>query len=380
VIVEAAACGACAACDTEALDMTVVSESVARESIVVSEAESTPPQIAAEAALPATAGAKLADTGVPELQPVEPATTTAVEPIAAVDSPSVSPEVAPAVALGDEPSPPPAAPESAAEPMDDADSAEQIIASASRGELAPAEPAMPEPTVPEPAAAEPFAVQPESPQRDSLEPTIDTLRPQPTPVTPAVRKANLFEEFEEESEPAAPAVPPSVEDDLFAPAQPAAEETAQPAGEETAQPAADETAQPAAEDTAEPFAVSEPEGPMEPATESETAPTAAEPAEDAAPEEPATDARETESDPFSDAHRQPVEPLRRWVDASGQHATVGVLVDVGGDAVEIRKANGRSVRVPLERLSRIDRAYAAEAGPRLAGRVPAPQPTETAGL
>jgi hypothetical protein len=72
--------------------------------------------------------------------------------------------------------------------------------------------------------------------------------------------------------------------------------------------------------------------------------------------------------------------LRRWVDASGEHATVGALVDLRGDAVEIRKANGRTVIVPLGRLSAIDRTYAAEAGARLAARTPAPQPTDTAGL
>ena len=58
--------------------------------------------------------------------------------------------------------------------------------------------------------------------------------------------------------------------------------------------------------------------------------------------------------------RRPVgPPLRRWVDETGLHATVGRFVAVRDDAVEIRKSNGRLIRVPLERLSEHDRDYVA---------------------
>ena len=51
-----------------------------------------------------------------------------------------------------------------------------------------------------------------------------------------------------------------------------------------------------------------------------------------------------------------------------------------GDSVEILKANGRRVVVPLDRLSSIDRAYAADAGGRLAAGRAVPESTDTAGL
>jgi len=62
------------------------------------------------------------------------------------------------------------------------------------------------------------------------------------------------------------------------------------------------------------------------------------------------------------------EPLRRWIDSTGGHATVGVLVGVTGDSVEIRKANGQFANVAVERLSDYDRDYVAAAAVRLAGR------------
>jgi hypothetical protein len=104
----------------------------------------------------------------------------------------------------------------------------------------------------------------------------------------------------------------------------------------------------------------------------------AEPAADDAPatEEPASQPAAAEADPFSDASR---EPLRRWVDDTGSYATVGMLVDVRAEGVEIRKANGRTVIVPLDRLSEHDRAYAADAEARLAADR-APSSRETVGL
>jgi hypothetical protein len=59
---------------------------------------------------------------------------------------------------------------------------------------------------------------------------------------------------------------------------------------------------------------------------------------------------------------------------------VGTLVGVSDREAEILRADGRTIRVPLERLSPHDRDYAAEAQPRLLAGPKAPQPTDTAGL
>jgi hypothetical protein len=57
---------------------------------------------------------------------------------------------------------------------------------------------------------------------------------------------------------------------------------------------------------------------------------------------------------------------------------VGALVAVRGAAVEIRTAGGRSIVVPLARLSDYDRSYADAAAQRLAARAPGTR--DTAGL
>lgn len=94
-------------------------------------------------------------------------------------------------------------------------------------------------------------------------------------------------------------------------------------------------------------------------------------------ETPATDpATPTTTDEFPSSTS--VEPMRRWIDATGAHATIGVLVEVRPDGAVIRKRRGGSVVVPLDRLSGHDRAYAIEAGARLAATRPGNH--ETAGL
>ena len=47
---------------------------------------------------------------------------------------------------------------------------------------------------------------------------------------------------------------------------------------------------------------------------------------------------------------------------------------------EIRKADGGTVNVPLDRLSPHDREYAEQAGSRLLAGPAIPRPTDTAGL
>ncbi|HBB76026.1 MAG TPA: hypothetical protein DC048_16465, partial [Planctomycetaceae bacterium] len=69
-------------------------------------------------------------------------------------------------------------------------------------------------------------------------------------------------------------------------------------------------------------------------------------------------------------------PLRRWVDASGAHATVGQFRGFQDDVVEILKSNGSVIRVPLDRLSEIDRAYV----DTVSGRLAAPAVADTVGM
>ena len=71
----------------------------------------------------------------------------------------------------------------------------------------------------------------------------------------------------------------------------------------------------------------------------------------------------------------PTEPVRRWIDDTGSHDTVGRLVEVHGDHVRILKLSGNFTRVPLERLSVADRSYVSGSSERLAD---APQPNATA--
>lgn len=74
------------------------------------------------------------------------------------------------------------------------------------------------------------------------------------------------------------------------------------------------------------------------------------------------------------------EPLRRWIDDTATYAVVGRLVDVRVDRVDILRADGRSVTVPVARLSGLDRRYVAGALVRIAAARPAaPGPTDSAG-
>lgn len=99
------------------------------------------------------------------------------------------------------------------------------------------------------------------------------------------------------------------------------------------------------------------------------------PADEAPGEEPS---EKTEDDPFATLDAHP-EPVRRWIDSSGLHETIGRLVEVHPDRVRILKRNGRYTTVPMQRLSKHDQAYATAVGERLAGRSPTrPAVTDTA--
>lgn len=177
---------------------------------------------------------------------------------------------------------------------------------------------------------------------------VPTLAPAPQPAAPVAAPIGP------EPVPVAPALEPIEPVSVSAASAPAPEAAAGPAAPPVEPPApgnafeeADADAAPAADGTV--------------------------PADDPAPA----------SEPVAEPATQPRaarEPLRRWIDDSAAYAVVGRLVDVQGERVEILKADGRSVTVPLARLSGLDRGYVAGAAARIASfRPAAPQPTETVG-
>jgi hypothetical protein len=95
------------------------------------------------------------------------------------------------------------------------------------------------------------------------------------------------------------------------------------------------------------------------------------------PEEP-----KAEDDPFAGILRAPNEPVRRWIDNTGLHETIGRLVEVHPDRIRSLKANGRYATVPFSRLSPHDKSYIATTGERLAAEQRSAQPAtnDTAGL
>lgn len=215
----------------------------------------------------------------------------------------------------------------------------------------------------------------------------------------SAEKAQLEKAAAEPAKPAAPAAEPPMKE---VPIEPAYEEPAPtPVPEEPETPAEPAPKQPAPQRAAENFfdedgdAVEEaparenrapmkkngvPKEPVEdffdepeadtPPADSETDPT------EQAPSEERTE--KTEDDPFAALEADP-EPVRRWIDSTGRHETIGRLVEVHSDRVRILKTNGRHATVPMQQLSQHDRAYAATVGERLAGRAPArPATTDTA--
>lgn len=294
------------------------------------------------------------------------------------------------------------------------------------------------PSVPAPAPAAPVAV--DAPRPSAPKPVSEPLEPL-TPIAPAsaekplppappaatepapvpqpqfktaaeilaesAEKERLEKAAAEAAKPAAPAAEPPMKE---APTEPAPEKSAPaPAPEEPETPAEPAPKKPAPKPAAENFfdedgdapeeePASEDRAPMkknEPAKESSEdlfdEPEAETPSADAAPapaEEPAAEApseeeseeesEKTEDDPFALLDANP-EPVRRWIDSSGRHETIGRLVEVHPDRVRILKRNGRYTTVPMHLLSLHDQAYATAVGERLAGQSPArPAVTDTA--
>jgi hypothetical protein len=200
------------------------------------------------------------------------------------------------------------------------------------------------------AAIAPLAPAPQ-PELRAIEPASATEPAGDVELPPAAPSAVAAEE------PAAPVavapeppVAPAPEPAIVAPAPEAPE--AAPAEDNIFEDVTGETAAAASfAPAAEPAVVAEP---VESATEPAVEPAAAAPA------------------------AEPIEPPRRWIDATGTYATVGALVAVRGETVEIRTGSGRSIVVPLARLSDYDRSYADAAAARLAARAPGSR--DTAGL
>jgi hypothetical protein len=233
---------------------------------------------------------------------------------------------------------------------------------------------------PVPTAVSAEVVTPEQPSEP-----IAAIEPTPTPVEPIVPPQPPAETGVAAVAPVVPHLQPAIDTERDvapavaiepAPAEPAVE--AEPTPEPAPIVAAVEPPAPPVntnlfeEVEADADAALLAPAPTEPASQpDEPTPTPA--AEEPAAEEPAAPSA---ADPFGAAGS---EPLRRWIDDTGSYATVGMLVELRADGVEIRKGNGRSVIVPLDRLSDHDRSYAAAAGARLAAERTASS-SATAGL
>lgn len=312
---EEIACGAAVKSYGAVVDEPVVASPAAAVETVIS-----PAPAAVVTPTPAPPTPSPIASAVPELEPVEPAAAT--EPAAEPNEPELTmpAEVAPA----QEATAPPAG---------------EPVAAASEPRLEP----QTEPESPVPAVQEPAVVS----QQEPVTP------PQPEPPT-APQPRNVFEEADTGAAESAVPDEPAVDEMPAADEAPAAEPFDMgdaPADAASVEPAID------AGDALDAPEVTEPIG-----------------------DEPAAGEPEPATDPVADP--EPIaaaEPLRRWIDDTASYAVVGRLVDVRSDTVEIEKTDGRSVTVPLARLSGFDRDYVAEVGTRVAAaRQRGPHPRETA--
>lgn len=303
---------------------------------------------------------------------VEPPVTTAIPQVRKAEPQEVrSPPAAPApesvVAPAAQPEPPVLIPARTDEPV--------VPKTPTAAGVAPEVPDL-KPVAPDDA--------PSTPSVAAVTPVDDDAPP--APATEAAPPRDAAEAVVEPvTEPVTPEMKPGDTEPQTAPVPPAAEEEEENLFEQ--RPSVDKPAagvESAAEPPPAPETPAVPEDGDAPTTSDQ--PPAAEPGGGDIPQlepptipaetpatEPATPAT-TDEFPSSTS----VEPMRRWIDATGAHATIGVLVEVRPDGAVIRKRHGGSVVVPLDRLSRHDRAYAIEAGARLAAARPGNH--ETAGL
>lgn len=192
------------------------------------------------------------------------------------------------------------------------------------------------------AAAEPTEPVPAPAAANAADvPTIPEIASRPTPESAAVQQASAAEPdigfaAVPEQRPAAEVVaaaPAVVEENLFTLADAAT----------AAARAADVDGQPA----------------------SDRPPTA----DDGLPEEPAEEADEPRpepANPLDAAMQRTGEPARMWIDVTGRHSVVGVMVDRGADGTCRLDTGAGLVEIPLEALCRRDREYAEQAAARLA--------------
>jgi hypothetical protein len=200
-----------------------------------------------------------------------------------------------------------------------------------------------------------------APQPTLAEPFVEKTEPTPAAVpvlesTEEVRQAVAFGESERKLEP-----------EVVLPAEPMQDHAAEPVSSEAAPPAVESNI---FEEVDQAAAADEPAGaePSEIETPADAPEASPAPAETSAP-----------ADPFAAVRPASREPARRWIDRSGDYATVGTLLAVRGDGTCELEAAGRTIEVPLEALSEFDRAYATAASERLAVRA-APESGDTAGL
>lgn len=93
---------------------------------------------------------------------------------------------------------------------------------------------------------------------------------------------------------------------------------------------------------------------------------------------PADEPAPPAENPLDAAARRSGEEARLWIDATGRHAVVGVLVEVRVDGRCVIDTGAGVLEVRSVDLRRRDRDYAAQAADRLAARR-GPAPAETAG-
>ncbi len=68
-----------------------------------------------------------------------------------------------------------------------------------------------------------------------------------------------------------------------------------------------------------------------------------------------------ELNPAAEALQSPAEePLRTWADASGNYSVEARLVKVEGGRVHLKRADGTTIQVPIDRLSDVDQRYLAD--------------------
>jgi flagellar motor protein MotB len=253
---------------------------------------------------------------VPDLKPAEEAPGQDVQQAVAIDEPAMEPA---------------GRPEPSDEPQPKAE---------------PDEPPMqlpPEETAPAESAPEPETPSDEVPAE---------------PVPPA--EPNLFEEADKElDEPAAMPPEASPSEDTPPMREPAADATPR---------------EPAVSEDSEPMPAPENEPPQpvqDPGQDPVQGPAEGEPAADAV--DPPTES----ANPLDAAERRSGEPARLWIDATGRHSVVGVLVEMRVDGTCVLDTGAGLLEVRAADLRRRDRDYAAQAAERLASQ-PSPAAVDTA--